>query len=69
MRLLQLLMGRPRRVHTAEVILERVWGQEGTDLSQLKNVIYRLRRKIEPDPHHPHYLHTAPGHGYFFGTR
>jgi two-component system, OmpR family, KDP operon response regulator KdpE len=26
----------------------------------------QLRRKLEPDPAHPRYLHTEPGMGYRF---
>jgi DNA-binding response OmpR family regulator len=35
----------------------------------LKNVIRRLRKKIEPDPAIPVYLLTGPGHGYRFRDR
>lgn len=28
------------------------------------NLIARLRRKIEVDPHHPRYIRTAHGDGY-----
>ncbi len=65
-RLLALLMARPRRVYSAEVLLERVWGQDNGDSTQIKNVVYRLRRKIEPDPRKPCYLCTTPGQGYSF---
>jgi DNA-binding winged helix-turn-helix (wHTH) protein len=31
-----------------------------------RNPIYRLRRKIEPEPTTPRYIHTVKGAGYVF---
>lgn len=47
-------------------ILEEVWGWEGEheSLTQVKNYIGRVRRKIELDPHHPQYIISIPGEGY-----
>jgi len=42
-------------------MIDRVWGYESAEGAVLKNMVYRLRRKIEPDPAHPHYIRTAPG--------
>ena len=47
------------------VLLDAVWGISDGDHIALKNVIYRLRHKIEPDPCQPHFILTAPG-GYTF---
>jgi DNA-binding response OmpR family regulator len=49
--------------------LERVWG-EGyeTENHMLRQVVYRLRRKIESDPRDPQYLQTRPGIGYVLVT-
>jgi two-component system response regulator RegX3 len=45
--------------------IERVWGYEEGDSTLLKNLIYRLRKKIEPDPKQPHYI-LWMGDGYAF---
>ena len=63
-RVLSLLMSRPGEVFGSEEIIERVWGIYG-DYKSLKNVIYRLRRKIEHDPSRPRTLFSSPGSGYF----
>jgi DNA-binding response OmpR family regulator len=65
-RLLHLLMSRPGHVFSAEDIVESIWGGYDTgDQILLKNVVYRLRRKIESDPGRPVLLQTGPG-GYCF---
>jgi two-component system response regulator RegX3 len=65
-RLLHLLMARPGYVFTAEEIIQSIWGGYGEgDQTLLKNVVYRLRRKIEADPSHPVLLQTWQG-GYCF---
>ncbi|HSL44795.1 MAG TPA: response regulator transcription factor [Anaerolineales bacterium] len=65
-RLLHLLMSRPGFVFSAEDIVESIWGgYENGDHVLLKNVVYRLRRKIEADPGNPVLLQTGPG-GYCF---
>jgi DNA-binding response OmpR family regulator len=66
-RLLYYLMGRHGRVATTEELCQRVWGHYGEgDLATLKNLIYRLRQKIEGDPAHPATIHTVVGIGYQF---
>jgi len=65
LRLLYYLMGRPGRTLTTEELCQRVWSHHSLgDPATLKNLVYRLRRKIEADPAHPHYLHTVAGVGY-----
>ena len=65
-RLLHLLMSRPGFVFSLEEIVESLWGGYGSgDPVLLKNVVYRLRRKIEADPSHPLFLQTGQG-GYSF---
>lgn len=66
-RLLYLLMRHPGRALETNYIVSRVWGSEAYgDAVLLKNVIYRLRRKIEVDPGEPVYILTEQGVGYKF---
>ena len=66
-RVLHLLMRHQGRVLETNVIVDRVWGYNGYgDSILLKNVVYRLRRKIETDPHQPSYLQTMGSKGYIF---
>ncbi len=66
-RLMHLLTSHPGRTMETETLIERVWGYSGIgDHNLLKNVVYRLRRKIEPNPNSPHYIHTEVGVGYKF---
>ena len=67
LRLLFILMGRPGRTVTAEELIQRVWGYSGeADHTVLKNVIYRLRRKIEGEAAEPPIIQTVAGVGYKF---
>lgn len=66
-RLLDALSAEPGRVFTRSQLLDRVWGEvfggyERTIDSHIKN----LRRKIEPHPQSPRYIHTVFGVGYRF---
>jgi len=64
---LRLLIRHAGRVLSPDAILARVWGPERVGEPDLvKQYIYRLRRKIEPDPSSPRYLHTVRGSGYYF---
>lgn len=66
---LYLLMSHQGQVLPANLIVERVWGLAGEGNSVLlKNVIYRLRRKIEPDPAQARYLQTVGRQGYVFSS-
>ena len=65
-RLLHLVMSRPGHIFPAEEIIQSIWGGYGNgDHVLLKNVVYRLRKKIEKDPGEPSILKTWPG-GYSF---
>jgi two-component system KDP operon response regulator KdpE len=39
------------------------------EISYLKGYINRLRNKLERDPHHPEYILTEHGVGYWFRPR
>ena len=65
-RLLHLLMSHPGQPLPADVIVDRVWGYTGGDSVVLKNLVYRLRLKIEPPESPPRYIQTSPGGAYLF---
>jgi DNA-binding response OmpR family regulator len=62
--LLAALMLHPGRVLSSDALITAVWGIEGGDRTMLKQLVYRLRAKIEPDPAQPRYIETVPGVGY-----
>jgi DNA-binding response OmpR family regulator len=69
-RLLYIFITNSNQVIPIDVIVERVWGYEGSGNRELvRGLIRRLRRKIEPDPKVPHYIHNLPGIGYRFGIK
>jgi len=48
-------------------LLQAIWGPDyGEETEYLRVFINQLRKKIEPDPHHPRYIHTEPWIGYRF---
>ena len=48
-------------------LLQAVWGPDyGEETEYLRVFINQLRKKIEPDPHSPHYILTDPWIGYRF---
>lgn len=64
--LLHLLMSRPACVFQTKELIQTIWGEFGNgDHILLRNVVYRLRKKIEADPSRPVLLQTCPG-GYSF---
>jgi len=66
-RLLFYLAENAGRVLTNEQILEAVWGAEYVnEVDYVKLYIWRLRQKIEEDPHQPQYILTERGLGYRF---
>ena len=65
LRLLQLLVANEGRTLPADRLLPHLWGSSVTaDREQLKQVVYRLRQKLEPEPGMPRFLLTDPGAGY-----
>ena len=65
LRLLYYLVSRSGQTVTTEELNQRVWGYTGeVDNTMLKNVVYRLRRKIESDPANPLIIQTVTGVGY-----
>ena len=67
--LLRYLAERRDSVVSRTELLREIWGY--TDSPHTRSVdhaIARLRRKIEPDPHHPRFIHTVHGDGYCLTT-
>ena len=64
-RLLQLLLANAGHTLPAERLLSHVWGSRGAgDRQILKQLVHRLRQKIEADAADPRYLVTVAGVGY-----
>ena len=63
-RLLEALMLNAGKVLSADALISTVWGLEGGDKAMLKQLVYRLRAKVETDPAQPTLLETVPGIGY-----
>ena len=63
------LASNPGIVLTKTQIFEAVWNMESdTCHSSVANVIYNLRKKIEPDSRKPTYIKTVLGIGYKFAS-
>ena len=67
LRVVRSLMTRAGRTLSAEELIQQIWGYtaEG-DRSTLKNLVYRLRRKIEDNPAQPRIIQTVGNAGYKF---
>ncbi|KAF0250064.1 MAG: two-component system OmpR family KDP operon response regulator KdpE [bacterium] len=64
---LRYLIIRAGKIVTHRALLQSVWGWEYADQTEyLRVFVNQLRRKIEPDPHHPCYIMTEPWVGYRF---
>lgn len=69
-RLLSYLAQNVGRVLTQDLLLEHVWGTDYIGESHMLQVnINRLRRKLESDPTHPHFILTKVGIGYFLAVQ
>ena len=63
--ILRLLLQNAGKVITHRQLLRQVWGTAyESEMHILRVNISNLRRKIEPDPARPTYIHTEPGVGY-----
>ena len=64
-RLLQYLLANAGHTITAERLTSHVWGYRGVgDKQLLKQLVHRLRQKLEQNPAEPLYIVTIPGVGY-----
>src|SRR6202042_287945 len=65
LRLLQMLLANAGRTVHSDRLLVQVWGHRNSgDRQLLKQLVHRLRQKIEADPANPVLLQTAAGAGY-----
>jgi DNA-binding response OmpR family regulator len=67
-RLLRALMQNPDRVLNNDSLILRVWGPSGATNEMLKQLVYRLRNKLEPDANAPSLIETIPNAGYVLNT-
>ena len=65
--LLELFVKRQGRALSRNEILNQVWGYDAyVGTRSIDRFVTTLRNKIEPDPHHPTYIHTVREVGYKF---
>ena len=67
--LLHVLLRHAPRVVQNRTLLSRVWSTDAVYEDTLRVHMHRLRRKLETDSHHPHYIRTERGVGYRFTQR
>jgi DNA-binding response OmpR family regulator len=67
--LLHVLLRNAGRVVENRMLIARVWPTEDVYEDTLRVHMHRLRRKLEADSHHPHYIRTERGIGYMFTIR
>jgi len=65
-RLMEILMINNNHVLLTDTLIDNVWGPAGGDRTMLKQLVYRVRKKIESDLSNPVYLITVSGVGYTF---
>jgi DNA-binding response OmpR family regulator len=61
---LRYLASHGEHVVTRDELLREVWGQFDSLTRPIDNAIARIRKKIEPDPRNPRFIHTVRGDGY-----
>lgn len=64
--LLESLMINAGQVLTADDLISDIWGAGGGSSEMLRQLVRRLRSKIETDPTNPYYIQNLPGLGYAF---
>jgi len=65
LRLLAYFIEHRGEVVARDVLLDAVWDYDDTPLTRTVDVhVSKLRKKVEPDPHHPKHLITVHGVGY-----
>jgi DNA-binding response OmpR family regulator len=67
-RLLRALIQNADRPLNNDSLILRVWGPQGATNEMLKQLVYRLRNKLEPDANMPTLIETIPNAGYVLNT-
>lgn len=67
--LLHILLRSAGRVVENRTLITRVWPEGNVNDDTLRVHMHRLRRKLEADSHHPHYIRTERGVGYLFTVK
>ena len=66
-KLLVVMMQRVGEVITLEELVSAVWGEQYTDeIGYVRRYVWHLRKKVEPDPENPRFIHNERGFGYRF---
>lgn len=65
-RLLETLMLNEGQILPVDNLIDHVWGPEGGNTEMLRQLVRRLRTKIESDPGNPELIQNLPGVGYGF---
>lgn len=66
-KLLEVLVRHAGRIVTQEELIRQTWGEQYMDdIGYVRRYVWHLRKKIEPDPNNPFYIHNDRGYGYRF---
>ena len=65
-RLLESLMINAGQVLTSDDLISDIWGAGGGSAEMLRQLVKRLRSKVEADSTNPQYIQNLPGLGYVF---
>jgi two-component system response regulator MtrA len=65
-RLLEALMLNAGHILTTDDLISDVWGASGGNSEMLRQLVRRLRAKIEAEPTQPYFIQNVPGLGYAF---
>lgn len=68
-RLLESLLQHTGQVLPSDTLIQLIWGHEGGDRAMLKQLVYRLRTKLETNPAHSLTIENVPGIGYTVEVR
>lgn len=68
-RLLSYLMLNQGQILPADNIISHVWGPDAANAEMLRQLVHRLRIKVELDPEYPELIINLPGIGYGLGIK